>query len=170
MTADYTSTAIKDLRLYLWQQLQAANLFVSTDYLADNMDTAMVPIVPAQQIPEFNNSLPGKPYIVYDYEAMPVDVGWWLREEIATFMVISPDYDFINTVLNFFVDIFSRFDNSAADILAQNVIMSNNFTFRYTAIESIKSPEPYKNEGGIQVGHVSVRYGYTRKTDVNGRF
>ena len=166
---DYSSLAVYDVNAYLWEQIKASGLMNDQDYYADGYTSPLVPIIPAQQIPEFNNALPGKPYIIYDYERLPSQETWWFTHEIINYMVVSTDYEFINSMLNLFDDVFRRYDESAKDIFKSN-ILSNNFEFKYTAIHSLRSPEPMKNEGGIRVGYVDILCAYIRKLDSNGRF
>ena len=89
MTVDYTKVAVYDVRSVLWSELQAANLLDPTDYYADGFIDPLIPIIPAQQIPEFNNLLPGKTYIVYDVVQRNVGVGWWMSEETLTLDIVS---------------------------------------------------------------------------------
>ena len=104
MSADYTKIAFYDIRGVLWQELQNANLLDYNDYYADGFNDGMVPIIPAQEIPEFNNLLPGKTYMVYDIVKKNIGVSWWLDEETATFSVVSRSQNQIQTIINFMVD------------------------------------------------------------------
>jgi hypothetical protein len=166
---DYTSIASADIRLFLWDQIKRAGILNESDYYADGFTRPLIPIIPSQQIPEFNNSLPGKPYIVYDVETMPIETSWWMIHEVINLMVISPNYDEINTIMNFVLDLLRRYDDSAKDVKSLD-ILSNNFIFHYTAIHDIKSPQPMKQEGGLRVGYISILYCYSRKDDSTGRF
>ena len=65
MTVDYSRVAVYDVRNAMWLELQNANLFNSRDYTAEGFNDPLVPIIPSQQVPEFNNLLPGKTYITY---------------------------------------------------------------------------------------------------------
>jgi hypothetical protein len=170
MTADYSSLAVYDLRSFIWNQIVSAGLIDPNDYFVEGMDVNVIPIIPSQQVPEFNNNLPGKTYIIYDYETMPSQETWWMTHEMLNLMIISIKHDQINTILNFLFDLFRRYDNSAKDIFAQNSILSKNFEFKYTAVNSVKAPTPFKNEGGQMVGHIDILYSYVRKLDSSGRF
>ena len=72
MTADYTVSAVNDLRNYIWYNMQESGLYNPQVYTPDGFNQPLVPIIPAQEYPEFNNLLPGKPYIAYDYEVKPI--------------------------------------------------------------------------------------------------
>ena len=167
--ADYTSLAVHDLRSYIWEKLKADEILSESDYYADGYTEPLVPIIPSQQIPEFNNLLPGKLYMTYDNEVLPIDEQWWVTHEMINLMVVSPDHDKINTVTNYLLDLLKRYDDSAGEIRRSN-ILSNNFIFHYTAINRIKSPAPMKQEGGLRVGQISILYCYSRKNNSEGRF
>jgi hypothetical protein len=166
---DYSSLAVNDLRLFIWEQLKSNGILNENDYYADGFTQPLIPIIPSQQIPEFNNLLPGKAYLVYESEIMPIEENWWIINELMSVMVISPDYDQINTIINFLTDLLRRYDNSATDIKQSN-ILSNNFFFHYTSIHRIKSPQPMKQEGGLRVGTIAILYCYSRKNNQFGRF
>ena len=167
--ADYSSLAVNDIRLYIWNNIKSAGLLNEQDYYADGFDQPIIPIIPAQQIPELNNLLPGKTYIVYDYEILPIDTDWWITNEVGIFMIYSTHYDEVHAILNLLVDLFRRYDDSASEISASN-ISSSNFQFHYTAIEKIKSPEPSKYEGGLKTGFANILYSYSRRTQDSGRY
>ena len=167
--ADYSSIAVNDLRAFIWEQLKAENILSESDYYADGFNVPLVPIIPSQQIPEFNNLLPNKLYITYENEMLPIEEQWWIIHEVMHLMVISPDYDQVNKVMNFLVDLLRRYDESATDVKLSN-ILSNNFIFHYTAINKVKSPSPMKHEGGLRVGQISILFCYSRNNDSSKRF
>jgi len=167
--ADYYSLAINEIRLYLWDQLKNAGILKESNYYADGFDTAIIPIIPEQQVPEFNNLLSGQTYIVYQCETLPTDTQWWISHELINFMVYSPRYDEAAAIVNFMTDLFRRYDDSAKDIKTFN-IASTNYLYYYSAIQSIKSPIPSEYEGGIKTGYIDVLFCYSRITDPNGRF
>jgi hypothetical protein len=166
---DYSSLAVNDLRSFIWEQLKSNNILTESDYYADGFTQPIIPIIPSQQVPEFNNLLPGKTYLVYDNEMLPIEEQWWIIHEYMELMVISPNYDEINKVMNFMVDLLRRYDESATDVKKSN-ILSNNFFFHYTAIHRVKSPTPMKQEGGLRVGTVTILFCYSRKDNGQGRF
>ena len=166
---DYSSLAIIDLKDFIWEQLKSNNILSESDYYADGFTTPLTPIIPSQQVPEFNNLLPNKLYMTYDSEILPIEEQWWIVHEIMNLMIVSPDYDQIVKVMNFLTDLLRRYDESATDVKASS-ILSNNFFFHYTAINRIKSPAPMKQEGGLRVGHVAILFCYSRKNDNSNRF
>lgn len=168
---DYTAHFVNDVNTYLWQQLQNVGLMNPSDYYVDGIDLPLVPIIPSQQVPEFNNMLPGKPYIVYENNKLATNPMWLVSHEMVYYMIVSTDYEWIDSVISFMVDLFRRYDAAAQDMVGYNTsILSNTFDFKYSMIESTQSPSPMKNEGGLRVGHVTIMFCYVRHTDFNGRF
>jgi len=167
--ADYSRVAFYDLRRVLWRELQDADLFDINDYYADGFEDAMIPIIPAQQIPEFNNNLPGKSYIVYDISQKGTGVAWWMQEEIATLSIVSRDPKEIQTVINLITDVFRRYDKSAGEVQLK-MLESSPFKFHYFRLETADPVQAFSDEGGFMNGMISIGYGYTRDLDpVTGR-
>jgi len=165
---DYTQLAVNDLRAYIWDNLKSSGLYTESNYYADGFQDPLVPVIPAQELPEFNNLLPGQPFIVYDWESKPISQDWWIQEEVMLLNVTSMDLDEVNSVMQMLIDLFRRYDLSAHDINAFNV--NSLFQFHYTSIEAVISPEPFKTEGGHVIGQIHILYKYTRKTDSTGRY
>ncbi len=166
---DYSKVAFYDLRKVLWEEIRNANLLDPNDYYADGFSDVMVPIIPAQQIPEINNLLPGKSYIVYDISQRPISVNWWMQEEVATLNVVSRNPQKIQAIINMIIDVFRRYDKSAGEVQLQ-VQESSVFKFHYFKIESADPVQAFADEGGFMSGVVSIGYGYTRELDpVTGR-
>jgi len=165
----YDKLASRDIRYFLWEAFKTSGLFNENDYIADGFDVPLVPIIPSQQIPEFNNLLPGKPYIYYDFEVLPSEENWWVTEEMMTLYVVSSNYDFINKVNNFILDIFRRYDESALWI-NYSFTEQNGFKFHFIRIESISSPFPFESEGGLLGSEIKINYSYSRVTNYFGMF
>ena len=85
---NYSPLPIFDINKYVWGQLKNNNILSENDYYVDELQTVLTPIVPAQQIPEFNNLLPGQTYLIYDYEEKPTMENWWISEVIATYYIL----------------------------------------------------------------------------------
>lgn len=159
---DYSKLAVYGINNYIWQKIQDANLLDPQDYYADGFINYLVPIIPAQQIPEFNNLLPGKTYLIYDYEILRTGEDYWITEEILTYTIVSPSYDKINQIITFIQATLSRFDDAARDL---NTFNNNTTPFEYHFLynENTKSPENFTTEGGSMLGEVQIRYTYVRK-------
>jgi hypothetical protein len=166
---NYNSQPSADIRNYIWDQIQTAGILDENDYYVDRMPLPLNPIIPAQQIPEFNDYLPGRTYMLYDFELKQVPVQWWMSEESFTLTIISQNYEVINQISSLMQDLFRRYDESAVDL---NKYLEGNtdFLYHHLVIDSVFSPEPFGNEGDYQVGSVVFSYNYSRKTGANGRF
>lgn len=168
--ADYKKIAFYDIRNALWQEIQNANLLDYNDYYADGFQDGLIPIIPAQEVPEFNNLLPGKTYMIYDIVRKPLAVNWWMEEESATFSIVSRSQNEIQTIVNFMVDVFRRYDKTAIEIQLQ-ISESSPFKFHYFKIDSADPVQAFSDEGGFMLGGVTMSYAYTRDLDpVTGRY
>jgi hypothetical protein len=170
MTTDYTKVAAYDVRKILWQELQENNLFDENNYYADGLYDPLIPIIPAQQVPEFNNLLPGKTYIIYDIAQSHTGVQWWMSEETINLEITSINAAEIQTLINFITDVFRRYDISAKEA---NLKLDSNspFTFHFFRLENADPVQAYHSEGGFMSGTLSISYAYTRELDPNtGRY
>jgi hypothetical protein len=166
---DYGDVASANIREYIWHNILDLGVLKESNYYADGMPSALVPIIPSQQIPEFNNLLPGRTYLVYDHELKTVPVQWWMFEETMNLTILSQNYDKIVQISSMLNDLFRRYDDSAKDI--NNYFQNNNsFQFHHTVVDSVLSPEPFSTEGDLQTGVVTISYSYSRKTGSDGRF
>jgi hypothetical protein len=165
MTPDYTKVASYDVRSFLWSQLQSSGLFNAATYTADGFTTPLIPILPAQQVPEFNNLLPGKTYIIYDVaQSHARNTNFWMFEESMTFEITSRNPTEIQTIVNFFIDLFRRYEKSATDINV-TLVAGSKFNFLWFAVDSADPVQSFQNEGGFMNGVVTIRYAYTREID-----
>ena len=166
---DYTYVASYDVRSVLWEELQAAGILNKNDYMADGFNEPLVPIIPAQQIPEFNNLLPGATYITYNIVQKNYGVQWWMSHESMIFEIISRDAKQIQTITNFMVDLFRRYDLSAKDINIQ-LTPNSPYQFFFFKIETTDPIQPFTDEGGYMSGDITINYSYTRTVDeITGR-
>ena len=62
--------------------LRKSTILEETQYRPDNFAKSLIPIIPSQEVPEFNNLIPDLPYIIYDYEVEGYGDQWWICEEI----------------------------------------------------------------------------------------
>jgi hypothetical protein len=167
--SDYTKFPIFDMNAYIWSQLQSDGILDPNNYYTAELQDSLIPIVPAQQIPEFNNLLPGQTYLVYDFEEKPTVEHWWISEIIATYYVVSPNYDKINQILNYFKDTFRRYDDSAKDLNSWSGV-SGNYDFHFIYVDKIVSPQHFATEGGFMMGEIQLCVSYARHLDQHGRF
>jgi hypothetical protein len=168
--ADYTQIASYDVRRAIWRELQSNKLLLPNDYYADGFIEPLIPIIPAQQVPEFNNLLPGKTFIIYDTVMNNMGVEWWMSEETMTLEIVSTSTQEIQTIANFLIDVFRRYDLSAREVNL-SLVPGSPFTFHYFHIDSADTIQSFQNEGGFMSGIVNFTYTFTRETDPNtGRY
>ena len=165
MTIDYSKVAAFDVRNAIWSQLQSAGLLNANDYIADGFNTPLVPIIPSQQVPEFNNLLPGKTYITYDILQRHTGVQWWISEEVMVMQIVSRSNSQILSISNFLTDLLRRYELSAADINDVAYSANSPFKFFYFRLESANPIQPFIDEGGFMSGDFSFVYTYTRQVD-----
>lgn len=170
MTADYTKLASYDIRKVILKELSQAKLLDLKTYIADGFSSPLEPIIPAQQVPEFNNLLPGKTYIIYDVMQKGKGVQWWVLEESMTLEITSTSTEEVQTIINFLVDLFRRYDLSATTINL-DLDQTSPFKFLWARLESADPIQAFQTEGGFMTGMLTVHYAYTRETDaLTGRY
>lgn len=169
MTVNYADTAISKIRSYLWESLVDADILLESDYIADGFIQALVPIIPTQQVPEFNNLIGNKTYIIYDTDITEYYDQWWICQENAVFTIVSTDYTKITEIAQFMVDLFRRMDESATDIneWQPNISKFNFYTF---TLKAASAPTPAPEEGGRQMAEIEISYKYSRNLDSAKRF
>jgi len=160
---DYTRVASYDVTSAIWTELQNAGLFNSNDYLPDGFDVPLIPIFPAQQIPEMNNLLPGKPYFTYDVSQKNFNTQFWIVQEEMTLEFVSRNNAQINTVLNFLLDLLRRYEKSATDINVD--VAGSPYRFLYFKIDSTDPVQAFTDEGGYMSAVFTFTYSYTREVD-----
>lgn len=166
---DYKENARGIINSFLWDQLKSANILSASDYRPDGFTKSLVPIIPSQELPEFNNLLPDSTYVVYDFEVEGYDDEWWICEESILYSIISPSYSKILEVTEFMIDLFRRIDDSGYDIQMFNP-KTNVVKFYSVSLSSANSPTPFETEGGRMIGSVQISYKYSRILNGQGRF
>lgn len=165
MSIDYFKIAAFDVRNAMWEALKNAKLLDPQDYYADGISEPLIPIIPSQQIPEFNNLLPGKTYITYDIIQKNYGVQWWISEESMTMQIVSRSNSQILAISNFLTDLFRRYELSARDINDVAHLAGSPFKFLYFRLETASPTQPFIDEGGYMSGDFSIVYTYTREVD-----
>lgn len=166
---DYTQNARSVINGFLWDQLKENSILLENDYRPDGFTKHLIPIVPAQEVPEFNNLLPNKSYIIYDYEVEGYSDDWWVCHELMTYTIISSEYSKVSEIIEFMIDLFRRTDISGQEIQAFNP--KNDLIKFYTVnLDSASSPAPFDMEGGRMMAVVEISYKYSRIVGDSGRF
>ena len=167
--ADYTKTAIAEIRDFMWDSLQTDGILNKNDYIADGFPIPLVPIIPSQQVPEFNNLMSGKPYIVYDFEINDYNADYWICEETLMLSINSHNYNKIVEIITYLVDLFRRMDDAAKDMNSFKA-ESSPFKYHYFYINNAQSPSAAEEEGGLYTGFLDISFKYSREIMSNGRF
>lgn len=169
MTVDYTLTAFSQIRNYTWEKLQDAKILDSNNYIADGFIEPLVPIIPVQQVPEFNNLVGNSAYLIYDYDTSSYSDEWWVCEETIKFNVVSNEFSKIIQISQFLIDLFRRMDSSAVDL---NTWQGSNAKFKFFSFTLLgaSSPSPSDEEGGRVMSEIQISYKYSRVLDSDGRF
>ncbi len=167
--ADYNKNARSVINNFLWKEITDAGILNHSDYRPDGSTTTLVPIIPSQQTPEFNNLIEDKTYIIYDYEVEGYSDDWWVCHETMLYTIVSTEYSKIVQIMEFMIDLFRRVDLSGLEIQEFNT-ESNLIKFYSSSIESASSPIPVESEGGRTSGMIQISYQYSRIVGDNGRF
>jgi len=167
--ANYKLDAANEVRKFLWEELKSHDIFDADDYYSDNLNEAIVPILPVQQLPEMNQFLSGKKHIIYDKSGMTYEDNWLVCSEQMMFTLYAVDISELNEMRNFIVDLFRRADESARDI--NNFIGNNNkFRFHTFYIADITPTGPSEEVQGFLSSDVIIEMKYSRDVSVSGRF
>ena len=166
---NYKLDAMLDLRKYLWQELQDADIFDPNDYDTTGTGNILNPIIPVQQPAEFNQFLSGKKHIVYDKINISYDENWMICNEQILFTIYAIDVADINEITNFMVDLFRRMDDSARDTNAYSGI-SKKFKFFSIFVADISPTAPSEELAGFLSADVILEVKYARHVDTTGRF
>lgn len=167
--ADYTKNARSIINAYLWNELKESGILEETQYRPDDFTTSVIPIIPSQEVPEFNNLMPELPFIVYDYEVEGYDDDWWICNEYIVYTIVSTSVSKAVEITEFMVDLFRRIDESGKDLQAYNPI-DNIVRFYTVSLRSATGPAPFETEGGRVASTVEIGYKYSRYLNSSGRF
>lgn len=167
--ADYTKNARTVINSFLWDELNSAGILLAENYRPDGFAKGIVPIVPLQEVPEFNNLMPNQPYITYDYEVEGYGDQWWICEEVMLYTIISTNVSKISEITEFMIDLFRRLDDSGKDVQLSNTL-DDKIKFYSVGLNSATSPAPFEQEGGRMAGSIEIKYKYARILDGGGRF
>lgn len=161
----YDISGVHVYNKFLWDQLKAEGLLNDYDY------NGLVPIIPTQQVPTFNDMAAGKPFIVYTYLINSIDPDLWANVEQVTYMIYSDDEHKLRQITNFLVDISKRYDWTADDVNNWLTGFDSTdgdeykFEFKWVHVVGGTSPEPFNQEGGRQNANVSVRMCFIRDSN-----
>lgn len=165
----YNKNARAVLNSFLWNNLISSGILDEDQYRPDEFTKSIVPIVPSQEVPEINDLLPDKEFIVYDYEVLGYYDEWWICEEVMMYSIIGSSVSKVVEISEFMIDLFRRVDSSGHDVQLfnpENQLMS----FYSVKISGVSGPTPIEMEGGRTTVTVEITYKYARILDSDGRF
>jgi hypothetical protein len=166
---DYKQNARFVINSFLWEELQNTGILNSNDYRPDGSTKTLIPIIPSQELPEFNNLIPNKTYIVYDYQIEGYSDDWFICEESIIYSIVSTSYSKISEITELMIDLFRRVDLSGKDVQIFNP-KEQLIKFYSVSLNSASSPTPFESEGSTMLGEVEISYKYSRILGDNGRF
>lgn len=166
---NYKLDAMFELRKYMWNKMQAAGIFDSDDYYADNLNETLIPILPVQQAPEMNQFLSGKKHIIYDKIGLSYQNNWLICCEQILFTIYATDISDIVEIRNFMTDEFRRMDDSARDMNYWSGL-SDKFKIHSIFVADISPTKPSEEIQGFLATDVILELTYSRITDKGGRF
>jgi hypothetical protein len=168
MTIDYKIDAMFELRKFLWKELKSSGIFNPYDYYSDSLGREIVPLVPVQQSPEFDQFLNGKKHIVYDKIGLSYEENWLICCEKILFTIYSTDVTEIYEIRNLMLDLFRRMDESAKD--ANLAKETNKLIFHSIHVVETSPIDPSVELKGFMSTDVILEVKYSRTTDGTGRF
>jgi len=165
----YRENARSIINSFLWDEIQKAGVLDSDNYRPDNFTKTLVPIIPAQEVPEFNNLLTDQTYIIYDYEINDYSEKWWICEESMSYSIVGTKFSKVMEITELIIDLFRRKDLAGKDLQKFNT-NPDKIKFYSACLDYVSSPSPAESEGGRVVGVVQITYKYSRTVNSDGRF
>lgn len=163
--ASYKLTGAHALNAFTQAKLVEAGLITLADY------KGLVPIIPAQQQPEYTNLAKGIPFIVYNYAQEGTYQDWWLEHEQVAYVIYTDDANKIRDIINYLNKLYRRFDWSAQEIntwLAANGSAAQKaFDFKYVRVVNASSLEPATEEGGRHSALIVLHACFTDNLDTH---
>lgn len=165
---NYKIDAMYEVRRLLWDELINNNVINQEDYYSDNIGDYIVPIIPVQQQPEFDQFLNGKKHIVYDKIAQSYGTDWWICDEKLLFTLYATDDRDLVEMRNLVIDVFRRMDDSARDL--NEAKSTQLIKFFNSLVMDISPIGPSEELKGFYSTDVVLEIKYARITDDSGRF
>lgn len=143
------------------------------DVLRENMGIiranygGKTPIIPAQQVPEFN--VFNRPYLVYGFSEDATRDLYAMRSGTVAYAIYSADDRDIIKIINILTTTFGRLDDSAADLnnYKSGIPPFADIKFTSVGVGLVEGPGPAETEGGRQSGVFTARFSYFPHYTVN---
>lgn len=159
--------AVSGLNKFLWNYLQGAGVLSASDY------NGLVPIIPNGEAPQFLQMLdeqPGvqsHPYIIYTWYTNGFDSDTWYKPtDTVLYTVFSLDQAKLNEIVLSIVNLFKRFDVSAAEVnrFIQNSDLSRqykDYSYSYIAVSAASGGTAPDIENDPIRATITLRVNYT---------
>lgn len=172
------------VRLYLWEQLKR---YMPDKWkhiereLPDGTKINTIPIIPAQEQPEVQDS--GRPYIVYIYDVHSTGDLYQLERESISLVVYSQDAGLISSTTKLITKLLNKYDDSARDInhwikspmgIQQAygdhdwVREMRRYSFKEIHVSGSVGAQPAPGEGGRMDSIITVELVYTESHNRDG--
>lgn len=161
--ARYDLNGVHILNKFIWHKLEQDMNYSKIDY------NGLVPIIPTQQEPLFNDLPSGRPFFVYTFMVSGYDPDLWAHIEQVTYRIYSDDEKRLRQVGNYLTDLCRRYDWTAEELntwIQGEALLpvdadDRKFEFKFVQVVGFTGPEPSSSEGGRQFSTVTVRMTYT---------
>lgn len=168
---DYRTTGVHYVNNWLWENLKRLEYTdypatsvtrVFDKYFVDNgtAEVPLTPIIPSQQVPEFNDIAGGAPFIVYNYIIRPSPDLWGYTEQCA-YIIYDDNEERLRAIFHRMVDLLRRQDWTAVNINAGLTGAGKSFDFKFVNVVGATGPDQFSQEGGRQGALVSISYDFT---------
>lgn len=164
MTISNRYTAANLLTLYSWVVLKT-----NISGLDESDYGGKVPIVPGGGEPDLNAF--NKPFMTFGFAEDPSSINGAIRGGTLVYAIYSDNTGDINEFLNILISAFERQDESARDVNIWTSKTPALIGIRFTdiSVAFAEGAAPADQEGGRQVGTLTIKYSYVAKYNVTTR-
>lgn len=160
----YDLSAVHVYNKFLWAKIKE-----EFPYMIETNYKGLIPVIPTNQVPVFNDLPSGHPFVVYTYSDAGYDLEFYAAVQQITYVVYSDKEAQLRNLGNFIVDISRRWDWTAEEVNDFIPTITNKsgdvddhkFDFKYVRVVSTIGPEPADTENGRQATAIVLRVCYT---------
>lgn len=165
--SNYATVAIHEVNKWVWYRLQNDLPDDFSAYLVGGPMAGIRPIIPSQQVSEFNNIETGAPFIVYTYTLTGGGDSWWMHADNIVYTIYDADEARLRRIQNYLNTLLRRLDYAASEANTYlNLTPPTAFDIKYIGLTGGSGPDPYTAEGGRQGAMLTFRIEYT--VDISG--
>jgi hypothetical protein len=164
---DYLKSGVHVLNAWLWTKLDNFVWNEVDRAFAFYDSSGLIPIIPAQEEPEFVNAAQSAPFIVYNYiVTSKTGNQFYMMGDRISYVIYDSDESRLRAIFNYLNDLLYREDWTAQDINSAGVDGQFN-ALRVTHVNAF-GPDAYDDEGGRRSAVVNVVFEYAREMDDRG--